>query len=56
MPHKFEKTVETYELEELDSCEECTGYGDDYYFDEDGEIVLRCPTCSFNKNRWEETE
>lgn len=26
-------------------CYECTGYGDDYYFDEDGELTHACPTC-----------
>lgn len=26
-------------------CNECRGYGDDYYFDEDGELVSACETC-----------
>ena len=26
-------------------CYECKGYGDDYYFDEDGELVSACETC-----------
>lgn len=28
-----------------DVCYECTGYGDDYYFDEDGEMVSACSDC-----------
>ena len=30
---------------ELDVCDECSGYGDDYYLDDDGELVCRCPEC-----------
>lgn len=29
----------------LDICYECGGYGDDYYFDDDGELVCACPDC-----------
>lgn len=29
-------------------CYECTGYGDDYSVDEDGELVCNCDTCSYN--------
>lgn len=25
-----------------DWCYECTGYGDDYYYDDNGEIVSAC--------------
>ena len=31
-----------------DYCYECTGYGDDYYFDEDGELQSACETCPHN--------
>ena len=31
-----------------DRCYECQGYGDDYYIDEDGELVCACDDCSFN--------
>lgn len=31
-----------------DYCYECSGYGDDYYFDEDGELVSACEECPFN--------
>lgn len=29
-------------------CYECTGYGDDYYVNEDGEYVPRCPECPYS--------
>ena len=32
----------------LDRCYECKGYGDDYYTDENGELVSACDDCSFN--------
>lgn len=30
-----------------DFCYECTGYGDDYYINDDGELIWRCPECSY---------
>ena len=36
-----------------DYCYECSGYGDNYYEDEDGELVCRCPECSFSEF-WED--
>lgn len=36
------------EFEDDDYCYECSGYGDDYYVDDDGELVCRCPECSMN--------
>lgn len=33
-----------------DKCYECTGYGDDYYFDEQlGEYVSACDDCPYNE-------
>lgn len=29
-------------------CFECMGYGDDYYLDDDGELVNACSDCPFN--------
>lgn len=37
-----------------DKCYECTGYGDDYYTDEDGELVSACDDCSYNRSNWED--
>lgn len=31
-------------------CYECTGYGDDYYTDEDGNLVSACKDCPLNKD------
>ena len=40
-----------YEEDPYDYCYECSGYGgDDYYVDEDGELVCRCPECPMNPN------
>ena len=33
-----------------DYCYECRGYGDDYYFDENGEIHDRCSECAYNND------
>lgn len=30
-----------------DHCYECSGYGDDYSVDENGELVCNCFTCPF---------
>lgn len=35
--------------DDYDPCYECRGYGDDYHFDEDGELVLNCPDCPLNE-------
>lgn len=34
--------------EDNDYCYECTGYGDDWYEDENGELQFRCGDCPFN--------
>lgn len=34
--------------EQAEHCYECTGYGDDYYTNEDGELTCYCPECPFN--------
>jgi len=33
---------------ENDICYECQGYGDDYYIDENDELVCACGDCPFN--------
>ena len=42
--------LDDYEEDPYDYCYECSGYGDDYYTDEDGELVCRCPECPMNPN------
>lgn len=37
--------------DDYDWCYECTGYGDDYSYDEDGELVSNCDDCPHNPNR-----
>ena len=40
---------------EDDYCYECSGYGDDSYIDNDGEMVCYCPECIHNPlNQWED--
>ena len=43
-----------HEEDSYDYCYECNGYGDDYYVDEDGELVCRCPECPMNPNSWDD--
>lgn len=31
-----------------DTCYECQSYGDDYYIDDDGELVCACDGCPFD--------
>ena len=35
-------------------CYECTGYGDDYQIDDDGELVCNCPDCPNRPGWWDE--
>ena len=38
-----------------DYCYECTGYGDDYYYDEElDDLVCACDDCPYNDNNWED--
>lgn len=39
-----------------DICYECRGYGDDYYFDDDGELVSACSDCWVTKEKNAETD
>lgn len=34
-------------------CYECRGLGNDYYVDEDGELIFACEDCYFNRYRAE---
>lgn len=36
--------------DDYDWCYECTGYGDDYHYDENGELVSSCDDCPNNPN------
>ena len=37
-----------------DRCYECGGYGDDYYTDENGDLVSACDDCSYNGRDYED--
>lgn len=38
------------ERERIERCYECNGYGDDYGFDENGEMISNCDDCPFNSS------
>ena len=38
------------ERERAEHCYECSGYGDDYSFDENGEMICNCKSCPFNSS------
>ena len=56
MSKKYEDDYDddVYDYEDDDYCYECTGYGDDYYINEDGEWVDACAECPFNPSRYDE--
>lgn len=37
-----------------DYCRECSGNGDDYYMDENGEWVMACDECVLNDLNWDD--
>lgn len=34
---------------DYDACYECTGYGDDYFINDHGDLESACPTCPHNR-------
>ena len=51
---EFTPDEDTSFWDEEDVCYECGGYGDDFYVDETGELVCRCPECPFNEVDFDE--
>ena len=43
-------------LDDYDYCYECGGYGDDYYINNDGELVSACDDCPHNSANWEDED
>lgn len=39
--------MDEYDRGMNDTCEECRIYGDDYYYDEDGDLQSSCYRCAF---------
>lgn len=37
--------------EDWDFCDECRSYGDDYFYNDDGELERYCSECSMNPDR-----
>lgn len=52
--YDYDENYEHDVLDDDDSCYECTGYGDDYFVNDEGELECACPTCSHNPNRWDD--
>ena len=36
------------EFNPYDPCEDCKAYGDDYVYDDDGELIYKCEECIHN--------
>ena len=43
-------------MDNYDYCFECSGLGDDYFINEDGEMECYCPYCSMNPDRIDDTD
>ena len=43
-------------FDDYDYCYECGGYGDDYYINDDGELVSACDDCPYNSANSEKGE
>lgn len=43
-----------FDEDDYDYCYECSAYGDDYYIDENGDLVSACEDCPHNGADWEE--
>ena len=41
-------------MDDNDRCYECSGCGNDYYIDDDGELVCACADCPFNEPNTED--
>ena len=35
-------------MTDYERCYECSGYGDDYYVDDNGELISACNGCPYN--------
>ena len=45
---EFGDEDDAYSWDYADICYECTGYGDDYYINDEGELECACDTCPFS--------
>lgn len=41
-------------MEDYSVCYECSGYGDDYYYDDNGDLVCACSECIFNDDSFDD--
>ena len=54
IPGEIVRRMSNMENPYYDYCYECTGYGNDYYLDENGEWVSACDDCPINDLREED--
>ena len=55
-PNYSKKEINDFieERDRIERCYECSGYGDDYYYDEStGELESSCTNCPFNSNNYD---
>ena len=43
-------------MDDFEYCYECSGLGDDYFINEDGELESACQTCFMNPNRIDDSD
>jgi hypothetical protein len=41
-------------MDDYDYCDDCRTNGDDYYFDDNGDMVCACTECDFFYTDWED--
>jgi hypothetical protein len=41
-------------MDNYEMCFECRLYGDDYRYDDEGELTSACGDCSYNSLNWED--
>lgn len=41
---------------DFDYCDSCRGYGDDYKYDENGNLVPACDECPYNPYKYGDDE
>lgn len=41
-------------MDDYDICYECEANGDDYYIDDNGDMVCACDDCVYNRTGWDD--
>lgn len=43
-------------MDDYNVCYECQGYGNDFYVDDNGELIRTCDNCIYNPGKRKEEE